>query len=91
MLMRFVVDTFQLLRKLDEVELIEVTVGEDADAVGKLVKEISWPQGSVLVGLWHSADVVVPSAEDKMEAGDSVYAMVTKKSKRPFLSLFSSQ
>ena len=91
MLMRFVVDTFQLLRKLDQVELIEVTVGEDAEAVGKMVKEIAMPTGSVLVGLWHSADVVVPSADDKIEEGDSVYAMVTKKSKREFLRLFSAQ
>ncbi|MDF1753163.1 MAG: Trk system potassium transporter TrkA [Verrucomicrobiales bacterium] len=89
MLMRFVVDTFQLLRKLDGVELIEVTVAADAPVAGTMVKETQWPQGSVLVGLWHSSEVVVPSAEDRIESGDSVYAMVTKKTKRQFLDLFS--
>ncbi|MDF1811475.1 MAG: Trk system potassium transporter TrkA [Verrucomicrobiales bacterium] len=89
MLMRFVVDTFQLLRKFENVELIEVSVAEDSPAAGKKVRDMEWPQGSVLVGLWHSADVVVPSAEDEIKSGDSVYAMVTRKSKRQFLSLFS--
>ncbi len=89
MLMRFVSDSFHLLRKLDGAELIEVAVGEESEVQGKLVKEVKWPKGSILVGLWHSSDVRVPSADDRIEGGDNIYAMVTKKSKRQFLNLVS--
>lgn len=89
MLLRFVTDSFHLLRKLDGAELIEVSVAEGTPADGKRVHEVDWPAGSILVGLWHGSDVRVPSAEDRIERGDSLYAMVNKKSKRAFLRLVS--
>ncbi len=88
-LMRFVSDKFHLLRRLEGAELIEVSVSADSSAAGKKVKEIDWPEGSVLVGHWHGSEAQVPSAEDDIEKGDNIYAMVTPQSRREFLRLFS--
>lgn len=89
MLMRFVADTFHLLRKLEGAELIETTIAEDSEADGKKVLEVKWPEGSILVGLWHGSVARVPAADDDIHAGDNIYAMVTRKSKRAFLQLVS--
>ena len=90
MLMRFVADSFHLLRKLDGAELIEISVAENSPAEGKRVRDVAWPEGCILVGLWHSSDVKVPSADDQIEGGDNIYALVTDQAKKGFVKLVSS-
>lgn len=89
-LSRFITsDRFHLLQKLAGVELIESSVCENSTIVGKLVREITWPDDCVLVALLHGVRGQVPAAEDEISAGDSIYALVKPKAKREFLKLVS--
>lgn len=89
-LSRFIIsDRFHLLRKLEGVELIETVVDAGAAAEGKEVREVDWPEDCLLVALLHGTDGIVPAAEDRIEEGDSLYALVGPKAKRKFLRLAS--
>ncbi|MDF1859885.1 MAG: Trk system potassium transporter TrkA [Verrucomicrobiales bacterium] len=89
-LSRFITsDRFHLLQKLAGVELIESSVCENSTIIGKLVREITWPDDCVLVALLHGVRGQVPAAEDEISSGDSIYALVKPKAKREFLKLVS--
>jgi trk system potassium uptake protein TrkA len=89
-LSRFITsDRFHLLQKLEGVELIESAVCENSTIVGKIVRDISWPDDCVLVALLHGVRGQVPAADDEISAGDSIYALVKPKAKREFLKLVS--
>jgi trk system potassium uptake protein TrkA len=89
-LSRFITsDRFHLLQKLEGVELIESAVCENSTIVGKIVRDISWPDDCVLVALLHGVRGQVPAADDEISAGDSIYALVKAKAKREFLKLVS--
>ena len=87
-LARFITsDRFHLVQRLEGVELIESSVCDNSCVAGKSVRETSWPTDCILVALLHGARGQVPAAEDVIEAGDSVYALVKPKAKREFLKL----
>ena len=87
-LMRFVTsDPFHVVKKLEGSELIETWVAEGSKADGKKVKDIKWPEGSILAALLHGVRAVTPAADDDIVAGDHLYAVVTSKAKKKFLKL----
>ncbi|MDF2378255.1 MAG: Trk system potassium transporter TrkA [Verrucomicrobiales bacterium] len=87
-LARFITsDRFHLLQTLEGVELIEATVHDDSSIIGKSVREIKWPADCVLVAQLHGVRGEVPTAEDIINAGDSLYALVKPRAKREFLKL----
>lgn len=87
-LARFITsDRFHLLQTLEGVELIESTVHDDSSIIGQTVREIAWPADCVLVAQLHGVRGEVPSADDVINAGDSLYALVKPKAKRAFLKL----
>ena len=49
--------------------------------------ELKWPDGCVLVGLLKGLQAIVPGADDTLEAGDQIFAMVANKAERKFLRL----
>ncbi|NNE94297.1 MAG: Trk system potassium transporter TrkA [Verrucomicrobiales bacterium] len=90
-LMRFITsDRWHLLQKLDVGELIEASVDVGSPAAGAHVKEIEWPPDCILVALLHGIRAMVPSADDKIVAGDHLYAVVSPKAKKSFLKLVSA-
>lgn len=87
-LSRFIVtDRFHLLQRLEGIELIESSVNAKSGIGGKKVSEIDWPAECVLVALLHGARGFVPAADDEINAGDYLYAMVSPKAKRAFLKM----
>lgn len=89
-LMRFVTsDRFHLVKKLKAGELIEASVSKGSTADGKKVKDVKWPDGCVLAALLHGVRAVTPAADDDIEAGDHLYAVVSGKAKKKFLKLIS--
>ncbi len=87
-LSRFIVsDRFHLLQRLAGVELIEAAVNKDSPVSEKTVREVAWPRDCVLVAQLGSARGHVPSADDEIHVGDSLYALVGPKAKKAFLKL----
>jgi trk system potassium uptake protein TrkA len=55
-----------------EASLVEVTLAPDAELVGQRVGSIVWPPDVALVAILRDSHVVVPSADDPVEAGDEL-------------------
>jgi trk system potassium uptake protein TrkA len=89
-LMRFVTsDRYHVIQSLQAGDVIEATVRDESQIAGKKVSEIEWPPGSGLVALLHGINAIVPAADDEIQAGDTLYAIVSPKAKRKFLKLLS--
>ncbi len=87
---RFLIsDRFHLLQKLEGADLIESAVSENAPVAGKLVKDIEWPEGCILVAFQRGSSAQVPAADDEVKAGGYIYAVVNSKAKKKFLKLVS--
>lgn len=87
-LSRFITsDRFHLLQRLEGVELIESSVTSNSKIRGRTVQEVEWPTDCVLVARIHGVRGSVPTAEDTIEAEDSLYALVRPRAKREFLKL----
>lgn len=87
---RFLIsDRFHVLQKLENAELIESSIGESSEIAGKLVREVEWPDGCILVAFQKGSSAQVPSAEDKIKVGGHLYAVVNPKAKKKFLKLVS--
>jgi CIC family chloride channel protein len=57
-----------------------VPVGSIAD--GRLVRDVSWPEGSTLVSVRRDREVIVPTGDTTMMAGDVVTAFGTSTSRQ---------
>ena len=89
-LTRFVTsDRYHVVKELEAGQLIESAVGENSKVAGKMVRDIKWPKGCVLVALLHGIRAAVPAADDVVEAGDNLYAVVSPKALKKFLKLVS--
>jgi len=90
-LMRFMTpDTHTTLASLaGGGDVLEFTVSEKSRLANRRVADIEWPQGSMLVGLTHGSNAVVPAAEDVLAVGDSVVAITAPEAKKPFLRLIA--
>ena len=69
------------------IEILSSPVAENATAAGKNVGEVSWPAASGLIALQHGNQASVPAAEDKINAGDTLVAIVAPEAKKPLLDL----
>ena len=78
---------YYVVKKFSAGDVIETNVSGKAAAVGKKVKEMEWPEGSVLVGLVRGLKAIVPGPDDTIEEGDRIYAMVNSKVRKKFLKL----
>jgi trk system potassium uptake protein TrkA len=55
-----------------EANLVELTLPDDAPLVGKLLSSVTWPHDTALVAILREGRVLVPSADDTLEAGDEL-------------------
>lgn len=89
-LTRFVTsDRYHLVKQLEAGQLIESAVSETSKVAGKMVRDIEWPKGCVLVALLHGIRAAVPAADDVIEGGDNLYAVVSPKALKEFVKLVS--
>ncbi|MCH1420312.1 MAG: Trk system potassium transporter TrkA [Akkermansiaceae bacterium] len=80
-------EKFHVVRKLGKGIVLQTHVAKGSKADGKTVAELKWPDGCVLVGLLKGLQAIVPGADDTLEAGDQIFAMVANKAERKFLRL----
>src|SRR5438874_4967618 len=55
-----------------EAGLVELTLPEDAPLAGHRVGSVTWPPDVALVAILRGAHVIVPTADDPLEAGDEL-------------------
>ncbi len=68
-------------------DVIEFTVPEGSSLAGHSVLETKWPRGSILISLTRGSSASVPAAEDVLQAGDVVVAMIAPEARRAFNQL----
>jgi trk system potassium uptake protein TrkA len=55
-----------------EANLVEITLPHDTDHAGQRVGSMAWPPDVALVAILRDARVMVPTADDPLEAGDEL-------------------
>ncbi|MFT5906230.1 MAG: trk system potassium uptake protein TrkA [Cryomorphaceae bacterium] len=80
-------DQFHTVKKLSAGDVIETTVESGSIVAGKMVGEVEWPEGCVLVAKMRGIHADVPGPDDVLDPGDVVYAMVSPKVRKKFLKL----
>jgi trk system potassium uptake protein len=66
-------DLVRLLRfNQGDANLVEVTLPRDTPMVGTRVREVSWPEDTVLVTIIREGQVLAPNPDEPLEAGDEL-------------------
>jgi len=68
-------------------EVLEAVISQTGQVTGRKVSEVPWPKGTMLVALLHGSSAVVPGAEDALNPGDTIYALVSAEARRDFARL----
>jgi trk system potassium uptake protein TrkA len=72
-------------------EVIEAVVEPGGRLAEQKVSAVTWPEGSGLVALLHGSQAMVPTAEDVIQAGDTLYALVSREARKAFVKLLGSR
>ncbi len=72
-----------------EANLVELTLPESSPIVGHRVGTIAWPQDAALVTIIRESRVIVPSADDPLEAGDELLFVAIPESERALQEMLS--
>jgi trk system potassium uptake protein TrkA len=62
--------------KKENLEIVEVTVGEKASCTGKMIKHVVLPEGSRLISIVRNGKAEIPEESMQLEPGDSVLAIL---------------
>ncbi len=63
--------------KRGKLAIVRVDLPEDSPVIDKQVKDIRWPENSVLLSIVRQDDVIVPRGDTLLKAGDDVIALTT--------------
>jgi trk system potassium uptake protein TrkA len=63
--------------KRGKLAIVRVDLPEDSPVIDKQVKDIQWPENSVLLSIVRQDDVIVPKGDTVLSAGDDVIALTT--------------
>ncbi|HSV65410.1 MAG TPA: TrkA family potassium uptake protein [Mycobacteriales bacterium] len=61
-----------------QANLVELTLAEDAHVVGQPVRDVALPRDAALVAILRGGRVIVPTADDPLEAGDELLFVATQ-------------
>lgn len=65
-------------------EVVEFTVGGKGPIAGSTVAQVNWPKGSLLISKTRGSSASVPAADDLLQAGDVLVAMVAPAARKSF-------
>ncbi|MGB9797136.1 MAG: potassium channel family protein [bacterium] len=60
-------------------EIVEISVSKDSPVVGKSIKDLNLPSNCLLISLLKGNQIVVPSGDTILEAGDSIISLVSRE------------
>lgn len=74
------VPRYGLIHLLDlpeqNLEIIEMALGEGSPVVGRIVRDLEMPRGSLLISVLRDGRGFVPTADTELQAGDQVLAVL---------------
>jgi trk system potassium uptake protein TrkA len=70
--------------------LVELTLDGDSPVVGTRVGNVNWPPDTALVAILRSGQVIAPSADDPLEAGDELLFVSTPDQESAIEELLSA-
>src|SRR3954447_25724629 len=73
-----------------QANLVELTLAEDAPVVGQRAGSVPWPVDAALVAILREGRVLVPSADDPLEAGDELLFVANQEVEEQLSHLLSS-
>ena len=77
------------LPRLGDFRIIEVGIGRGAPA-GSLVREVTWPESSLLVAVRRGAEIVVPRGDTRLQPGDRLTVLVPSAAVADLTDLIST-
>jgi len=73
-----------------DIEILEIEVGPDAPATQQPLAQLKLPQHCLIGAVIRENYVMVPGAEDRFSAGDTVVALVDRKAAAAAVEMFSA-
>ncbi len=88
MLRNLSTDSTQILAEMPNNggRIIEVRITHSSPCVGRMIKDIKLPRGSLFVALLHKFKANVPAADDTILAGDRIVVLVTPEEEKALLN-----
>lgn len=86
-------DPYIVLWEMPTGEALVIQIRLDAkesDLFGKMVKELSWPKGVLLLAIQRADRTIVPTADDRFEQDDSLILLTLSSTRQKALDLFES-
>jgi trk system potassium uptake protein TrkA len=74
-----------------DANLVELTMPADAPLAGQRVGDIDWPVDTALVAILREGRVIVPHADDPLEAGDELLFVTNEDVEDQLGELLSAQ
>jgi trk system potassium uptake protein TrkA len=74
-----------------EANLVELTLPEDAPLAGERVGSVAWPHDTALVAVLREGRVLVPTADDTLEAGDELLFVASQDVEDELAELLSAR
>jgi trk system potassium uptake protein TrkA len=85
-------DLVRLMRfSQGDANLVEITLAENATAVGTRVSDVQWPSDTALVTIIREGRVLVPSGSDSLEGGDELLFVSTAEREGELEDLLSAE
>ncbi|PZG45486.1 TrkA family potassium uptake protein [Spongiactinospora rosea] len=72
-----------------QANLVELTLPDDAPVVGQRSGSVPWPADSALVAILREGRVLVPSADDPLEAGDELLFVASQEVEQELAQLLA--
>lgn len=69
-------------------EILEVTARSNTQAVGRPLRDLHWPRGSLLAAILRQNTVLLPAGDDTIHPGDSVVILTTPEARKQVTRLF---
>ncbi|GAA4219187.1 trk system potassium uptake protein TrkA [Streptosporangium album] len=73
-----------------QANLVELTLPEDAPVVGQRAGSVPWPNDTALVAILREGRVLVPTADDPLEAGDELMFVASQEVEEELARLLSA-
>lgn len=72
-------------------EMVEVEVNEDVNVIGQSLAEIAFPKDVLINAIIRDGELITPYGETRIELGDFLYILVSRKSKKKLVQLLEQK
>lgn len=78
------------LRDLAGVHFVEVVVEDGAPAAGRAIRDVHWPERTILTSIRRAGEVILPHGDTVLEAGDELVVLTSPEAAGDVVALVSA-